>query len=31
MTSIVENMNDENNSGGALNCLTWTIDNRKEE
>ena len=24
MTSIVENMNDENNSGGALNCLTWT-------
>ncbi len=31
MTSIVENMNDENNSGGALNCLTWTIDNRKAE
>ena len=28
MTSIVENMNDDNNSGGALNCLTWTIDNQ---
>ena len=25
MTSIVEDMNDEKNSGGALNCLTWTI------
>ena len=25
MTSIVEDMNDETNSGGALNCLTWTI------
>ena len=25
MTSIVEDMNDKKNSGGALNCLTWTI------
>ena len=25
MTSIVEDMNDKRNSGGALNCLTWTI------
>lgn len=25
MTSIVKDMNDEKNSGGALNCLTWTI------
>jgi agmatine/peptidylarginine deiminase len=25
MTAIVENMNDKHNSGGALNCLTWTI------
>ena len=25
MTSIVEDMNDNMNSGGALNCLTWTI------
>ncbi len=25
MTSIVENVNDVSNSGGALNCLTWTI------
>lgn len=24
MTSIVEDMNDDKNSGGALNCLTWT-------
>ena len=25
MSSIVEDMNDKQNSGGALNCLTWTI------
>lgn len=25
MTSIVEDMSDVKNSGGALNCLTWTI------
>ena len=25
MTSIVEDMNDKQNSGGALNCLTWTV------
>ena len=25
MTSIVEDVNDKKNSGGALNCLTWTI------
>lgn len=25
MTSIVENMTENKNSGGALNCLTWTI------
>ena len=25
MTPIVKDMNDEMNSGGALNCLTWTI------
>ena len=25
MLSIVEDINDKQNSGGALNCLTWTI------
>ena len=25
MTSIVEDMGGGSNSGGALNCLTWTI------
>lgn len=30
MTSIVEDMNDNQNSGGALNCLTWTIRKNKE-
>lgn len=25
MTNIVENMNEGQNSGGALNCLTWTV------
>ena len=31
MTSIVEDMNDNQNSGGALNCLIWTIrKNRKK-
>ena len=25
MTSIVDDMNSKENSGGALNCLTWTI------
>lgn len=25
MTPIVEDMNENKNSGGALNCLTWTI------
>lgn len=25
MVSIVEDMNDKQNSGGALNCLTWTV------
>lgn len=25
MTEIVKDMNEEKNSGGALNCLTWTI------
>ena len=25
MTSIVEDMGGGHNSGGALNCLTWTI------
>jgi len=29
MTSIVEDMNDNQNSGGALNCLTWTIRKTK--
>lgn len=29
MTSIVEDMNKDNNSGGALNCLTWTISDNK--
>jgi hypothetical protein len=26
MTSIVEDMGSDQNSGGALNCLTWTIN-----
>jgi hypothetical protein len=26
MTSIVEDMGSGQNSGGALNCLTWTIN-----
>ena len=25
MTPIVKDLNSEQNSGGALNCLTWTI------
>ena len=25
MTNIVEDMNEGQNSGGALNCLTWTV------
>ncbi len=29
MTPIVKDMNDEMNSGGALNCLTWTIQTDK--
>lgn len=30
MTSIAEDMTDNTNSGGALNCLTWTIANNTE-
>lgn len=29
MTFIVEDMNDKQNSGGALNCLTWTVRKKK--
>lgn len=29
MTPIVKDMNDKMNSGGALNCLTWTIQTDK--
>ena len=29
MTPIVKDMNDKMNSGGALNCLTWTIQTNK--
>ena len=29
MTPIVKDMNDKTNSGGALNCLTWTIQTDK--
>jgi hypothetical protein len=29
MTPIVKDMNDKMNSGGALNCLTWTIQSDK--
>ena len=31
MTPIVKNMNDSMNSGGALNCLTWTIQSKTRE
>ena len=31
MTPIVKDMNERMNSGGALNCLTWTIQTKSKE